>query len=474
MSTARVLVVDDEEFVRESLQELLEARGYEVFTAVGGVAAAELLRKEEVDVVLTDMKMPEGDGQALLQIARSEGVDVPILVLTGASSVGEAVAAMKTGAYDLLEKPVDPEHLTHALERALERGRLRREVAGLRSTLRLARTGRRWIASSPAALRVSAAIERAAKSDAPVLLTGPSGVGKAVVAEELHRASARAANSFVRVDCAALEPDVLPQVLFGQRGSSDGEERADSIGRVALARGGTLVLDEISMISLEAQGRLSRLLERGEFERVGEARPRQSDVRVIASTNQRLRERVERGAFREDLYWRLDVLRIDVPTLEQRREDLIDLARELARELGRSAHSAPDLAFTPDAEALLLAYPWPGNALELRSVIERALLIRGDASGELDADVISGALDAQLDAIRRPAGVKAGGPPGQELLIRANLLALERSLVLQALGRSKGRRSEAADLLGIDARNLGYYFRKHKITDEELERTARG
>ena len=473
--SARVLVVDDEDFVRESLEALLSARGYHVRTARGGLEAVEILRGGEIDVVLTDMKMPQGDGNSLLRTAQSEGLDVPVLVLSGASSVTEAVTAMKCGAYDLLEKPAEPERLTSALERALERGRLRREIRGLRATLRLPRTGRRWVARSPAALRVKGAVANAAHSRAPVLLTGPSGVGKGVVAEELHRAGERASEPFVRVDCAALSSSEVARVLFGERAQP--ELRAgEGAGRVTLAEGGTLLLDEVGALGLEAQARLLSLIENGEYQRVGEQRIRRANVRVIATSNKKLRAEVESGVFREDLYWRLDVLRIDVPTLELRREDLPQLVAELEAELGGASDSRQPLTLEANALTLLESYSWPGNVRELRSVLERALLLAADGAqigevpGELSREVIGLALDSHLSGeLRDPSG-----NTGTDLSMRANLLALERRLVLEAIKRTRGKRAEAADLLGVDSRNLGYYFRKHRISDEELEIAARG
>lgn len=469
----RVLIVDDEDFVRESLRALLESRGYAVSTAAGGDEAAALLRREEVDVVLTDMRMPAGDGNRLLGVlrdARRDGeLDVPVVVLSGASSVGEAVTAMKRGAFDLLEKPADPDRLVRALERAREQVRLRREVFALRDTLR-PDDRRRWIAQAPASQRVRSALERAAASDAPLLLTGPSGVGKGVVAEEVHRASARAPEPFVRVDCAAHEPEQLAVLLYGaRRGALGGDERR-RLGRVSLARGGTLVLDEVDALEDALQARLMTLIESGEVTRVGDERARRADVRLIVSSNRDLRALSAEGRFRSDLYWRLDVLRLDVPGLEARREDLDELARALLEELS-PVGAVPVL--TPEALALLQSYGWPGNALELRSVLERARLLSQGLA--LDAETVGLALDGQLAAGTPGAG---GGSrddaSGESLEIRANVAALERRLVLTALERARGKRSEAADLLGVDARNLGYYFRKHRLTDEELERAARG
>ncbi|MFT5291845.1 MAG: DNA-binding NtrC family response regulator, partial [Planctomycetota bacterium] len=469
MSNARILVVDDEEFVRDSLQAVLEAHGYVVRVASGAQSAIKLLRTEEFDAILTDMRMPQGDGNELLQSARAEGLDVPVLVLTGASTVGEAVTAMRSGAYDLLEKPVEPERLVGALERALERGRLTREVQGLRATLRLPQKGRRWISTSPAGERVLGAIQTAAASDAPVLISGPSGVGKSVVAEEVHRASPRASQPFVRVDCAALGAREFSSLLFGKAAP----------GRVAIAEGGSLFLDEISNLDSDSQASLLGLIETGEYESPGSTggQRRRANVRIVATTNQRLLEHTERGSFRADLYWRLAVLGIDVPTLEARREDLPLLGRELGVELGiRAGDRGAVLHLQPDARALLEAYHWPGNVRELRSVLERALLNREQLDGvvQVDASAIAASLDAQIGGSQAQGeSPNRGTLEGQDLCIRPKLIALERELVLAALTRTGGRRTEAAELLGVDSRNLGYYIRKHRITEAELGRASR-
>jgi two-component system response regulator AtoC len=462
-----VLVVDDEAYVRDSLSEVLQAEGMRPHAVDGARAAIEFLARKRVDVIVTDLRMPSGDGMMLLEESRSLGAAIPILVITGVGTVGEAVRAIKAGAFDFLQKPVDPEELAVLVRRAAEHRRLVGEVASLRSEVQGRQVSRRLVGGSPAMERVRAAIRQVAPTDATVLITGESGTGKELAAEEIHRSSPRARGPLVRVSCAALPPERFERVFFGERaGGPSGGEPGEERGRFAEAEGGTLVLDEVGALQAGAQARLLRVLETGEFHPLGEARVRIADVRVIATSNADLAAQVETGGFRRDLLYRLAVFPIEMPPLRAHKEDLAEIARHLLERphrLPRARALGVPVELGGEALDVLASYDWPGNVRELSNVLERAAIISG--GGELRAELLRDLLEANAPPpeLRAPA----------ELNLRKNLDALERGLVLKAVAATRGKKKEACELLGIDPRNLGYYLRKHAITDEEL-RAASG
>jgi DNA-binding NtrC family response regulator len=379
-----------------------------------------------------------------LQASSSE---LPVVLLTGHGTVASAVECLKAGAADYILKPADPDALEVALSRAIENRSLRREVRYLRSAADAAAEdpvgeGRAW-------RRVLEMVDAAAATDSTVLLLGESGTGKELLARRLHVRSARASAPFVRVNCAAVPLEMWESEFFGHRRGAFTGALADREGRFQLAHRGTLLLDEVGAAPPAAQAKFLRVIQEGEFERLGEARPTRVDVRLVASTNSALEAEVEAGRFRSDLFYRLNVVRIDVPPLRERAEDVPLLVRRFAAEIaGRMGRAAPEPG--PNALARLQAYSWPGNARELRSVVERALVL--DPEGGLD------------DVDLLPAGGRAadGVVPG-DLNLRTRLGALERELLIEALKRSGGVRKEAARLLGIDARNFSYYARKHDL-----------
>jgi len=417
-----VLVVDDEPFVRDSIAEVLRADGWKTHAAAGAREAVAFLESQGVDVIVTDLRMPEGDAFLLLDHARKGAVEIPIVVITGVGTVAEAVRAMKAGAFDFLQKPVDPEELLLLARRAAEHRRLLAEVRALRETVRGLRAPRALVGKSASMERVRALIAQVARTDATVLVRGESGTGKELAAGEIHRRSARGARPLVRVHCA---------------GSPEGAFERD---RVAEAEGGTLVLDEVGALTPTLQTRLLHLLESGR------------DLRVIAITNEDLAARVKSGEFRADLYWRLDVFPIEMPPLREHREDLPEIVRHFLDWAGRE-HPGAGPRPTQEALEVLGTYGWPGNVRELRNVLERAVILAGDR--ELDADLFRSILES--------APAPAGAPPERELHLRKNLDAAEKEIVLRALARTQGRKKEASILLGIDPRNLGYYLRKHGI-----------
>jgi len=457
-SRGRVLVVEDEAYVRDSLVEILRARRFDA-SAAGSVAEALAhLGRAPVDVVLSDLRMPGADGLELVRRMQTAAPDVPVVILTGHGNVASAVACLKAGASDYILKPAEPEALEVALDRALEGRALRREVRYLRSAV--ADQTEVAIGESGAWRRVMAMVEAAAATDAGVLFTGESGTGKELLARRLHALSGRASGPFVKVNCSAVPLEMWESEFFGHRKGSFAGAVTDREGRFQLADRGTLLLDEVAAMPSAGQAKLLRAIQDGEFERLGDEQATRVDVRVVASTNSDLEAEVQQGRFRADLFYRLNVLRIDVPPLRDRREDIPLLARHFADQVAqRLGRPSPDLAAVTLAR--LGAYPWPGNVREVRNVIERAMIL-DPARGLEDLDLAPGG-----GASASPAG----GPPlaGRELNLRDALNKLERELLLEAHRRAGGVRKEAAHLLGIDPRNLSYYMRKHDLDADAVE-----
>jgi DNA-binding NtrC family response regulator len=453
-----VLVVDDEEFVRQSLEDLLQSEGYRALTATGVKEALDVLDKESASAIVTDLRMPGGSGLDLIEEARKRGSDAPIIVLTGAGTVGEAVAAMKSGAHDFIQKPVDPEQFVLLIARAIEHQDLVSEVKYLRRSVEDLRGPTEMVGASPALTAVRLLVAQVAPTMATVLVTGESGTGKELVAAEVHRLSDRRGGNFVRVNCAAISENLFESEFFGHRRGAFTSAVSDRAGRFAEAVGGTLVLDEIGTLRPEMQAKLLRVLETGEYQVVGESRTRVANVRVVAITNEDLASRVREGAFRKDLFYRLNIFPIEVPPLRKRKEDIPALALHFlgrARTVSGRPPAAPDEeVLPPAARRVLCDYDWPGNVRELRNVMERASILAGPRL--IDAQL----LEAIVGASARIDGGAAGDA---DLNVRRRVDALERQLITEALSRAGGKKREAAALLGIDPKNLGYYLRKHGV-----------
>lgn len=453
-----VLVVEDEDYVRDSLGEMLRARGYATRLAASIEAAGQVLSRSPVDVVLTDLRLGGSDGLDLIRRLRATSPDTPVVVLTGFGTVGSAVECIRAGASDYLLKPAEPGALEVAIERALASRALQREVRYLRgSPAGPGGEEEEPVGNSAAWLRVMSMARSAAQADSTVLLLGESGTGKEVLARLIHRLSPRARGPYVRVNCAAVPLEMWESEFFGHRKGAYTGASADREGRFHLAHGGTLFMDEIGAMPLAAQAKILRVVDTGEFDRLGDDEPTRVDVRVIAATNSDLEAEAAAGRFRRDLLYRLDVVRIEVPPLRDRPEDVPLLARrflaEISARLGRPAPRVSDAAL-----AELQAYPWPGNARELRNVIERALVLESGDTVDSFHPFLSPVM---------ASAAPAGGPPA-ELGLRDALLRREREVVLEAVRRSGGVRKEAARLLGVDPRNLGYYLRKHGIDPDQV------
>jgi DNA-binding NtrC family response regulator len=450
-----VLVVDDEAYVRESLGEMLRARGFEVQLAAGVQEAMGLLARSSVDVVLTDLKMPEGGGLELVRSSRASFAEVPIVVLTGFGTVASAVECLQAGAADYILKPAAPAALEVALERAMESRALRRELNYLRGSEDQRDLP---VGESAAWQQVMRTIRAAAPTDSTVLILGESGTGKELLARLVHRWSARATAAYVRVNCAAIPMDMWESEFFGHRRGAFTGATADREGRFRLAHHGTLFMDEVGSMPLAAQAKILRVVQDGEFDRLGDERPTRADVRLVAATNSDLEAEIAAGRFRQDLYYRLNVVRVVVPPLRERVDDIPLLARHFAAEIAvRLGRVTP--AFSVSCVEEMQAYPWPGNARELRNAVERAMIL--EPSEQLTS------LELTIPPLGTPREPSAADATG-EVNLRAALLSREREVVLEALRRSDGVRKEAARLLGIDQRNLGYYLRKHAIDADKL------
>lgn len=447
----RVLVVEDETYVRESLVAILRDCGFEAEPASSVAEAVDALARSPIDVVLSDLRMPEADGYELVRRFGVEYPELPVVILTGHGTVASAVDCLRAGASDYILKPAEPEALEVVLERAMSSRSLRRELRYLRKSA----TGAPPVpmGESQAWRRVMAIVDAAAATDSTVLLVGESGTGKEVLARRIHELSQRASQPFVKVNCAAVPIEMWESEFFGhRRGSFTGAE-SDREGRFQLADRGTILLDEIGAMPAAGQAKLLRVIQEGEFDRLGDRRPTRVDVRIIASTNTVLEAEVARGTFRSDLFYRLNVVGIRVPPLRERDDDIPILAsyfvREVAAGLGR-----PPVPLPPETISRLRAYRWPGNVRELRNVIERALVL----------DPEDGLRDLEL---LPTGGVPSKSEPAPDLNLRDALLQRERELIREALRRAQSTRKDAARLLGIDPRNLSYYLRKHGLEPDE-------
>jgi DNA-binding NtrC family response regulator len=452
-----VLVVEDEPYVRESLLAMLAARGFDLVAAGSLPEAESRLARSPVDLVLTDLRLQGADGLELVRRFQAANPELPIVVLTGHGNVTSAVECLRAGASDYILKPADPEALEVALERALAARSLRREVRYLRSAA--AREAGAPVGQSPAWKRAMAMVEAAAPTSSIVLLTGESGTGKELLARRLHAGSPRASAAFVRVNCAAVPLEMFESEFFGHRKGAFTGAASERDGRFKLADGGTLLLDEVGTMPAAGQAKLLRVIQDGEFERLGDEQPMRVDVRILAATNADLEAEVQAGRFRTDLFFRLNVVRIDVPPLRERLEDIPLLARLFAQEVAsRLGRPAPELP--PETLARMRSYAWPGNVRELRNVIERALIL----------DPREGLQNLELlPAGAAPAPASAGPSERSDLNLRDGMGRAERELLLEALRRARQVRKDAAQLLGIDPRNLSYYLRKHNLESEPSE-----
>jgi two-component system, NtrC family, response regulator HydG len=438
---ATLLVADDDPGLRESLERTLTREGYRVVLASDGRAALERVQAGGVDLIVTDLRMPGLTGLELLRAAKAIMPDVDVILLTAFGTVEEAVKAMKDGAYDFLTKPFRREQLIKLVDKALERRDLIEQNKALKKQLEDIRAKGQMIGASPAFRRMLTLVEQIADSSATILIQGESGAGKELVARTIHERSGRRAGPFVAVNCAALPETLLESELFGyEKGAFTGAAGRKE-GRFELANGGTLFLDEVADLSLVTQPKILRVLQEGEFERLGATRTIQVDVRIVSATNQDLAEMVKDKRFREDLYYRLNVITVRVPPLRERHEDVRVLAqhylRVYAAKNGRKLEG-----FSNEALERLESYAWPGNVRELENLIERTVLLA--RKDRIDAE----------DLPEEVAGVKR--PPRDAILelVGTPLADIEQRLLDETLRITGGNKTQAAKLLGIDVRTV--------------------
>jgi DNA-binding NtrC family response regulator len=450
---SRILIADDHDSLRRGLARAITEAGHDVEEAPDGNAAIERLHQSAFDVVLTDLKMRDLDGLDVLRTAKTLQPHSVVILMTAFGSVHTAVEAMRIGAFDYVPKPFELEEMEVKIEKALEHRRLRHEIDYLRHTQRTLYDFDRIIGASGALQRVLDVVRKVAQSNATVLIRGETGTGKELIAGAIHHNSSRAGRSFVKVNCAALQENLLESELFGhEKGAFTGADKL-RIGRFEQADGGSLFLDEVGDMSANTQAKILRVLQEHEFERLGGTATIHVNVRLMAATNGNLAQMVAKGLFREDLYYRLNVVSIEIPPLRERKEDIPALAQTFIGKFSGELKKKT-AGITPAALKLLMRYNWPGNIRELENAIECAALFCANRLIE--------AGDLRLG--EAPSTAEAGGPPVVKLPVAGIALEeVERQTLIEALKMSNWVQSEAAALLHISPRVMHYKVKVHAI-----------
>ncbi|MEK7385091.1 MAG: sigma-54 dependent transcriptional regulator [candidate division NC10 bacterium] len=453
MPDTRVLVADDERSMRDLLAIMLKQAGHDVALAEGGAEAIEALKREPFDLIVTDLRMREVDGLAVLRAAKEHSPQTVVLVITAFASTETAVEAMKLGAYDYITKPFKMDEVKLTIANALERKRLQDENQALKRQLRRERGFENFVGRNRQMLDIFDTIRKTADSLSTVLITGESGTGKELVARALHEESSRRTGPFVSVNCGAIPETLMESEFFGHLKGAFTGAVASTTGLFSAANGGTLFLDEITEVPHSVQVKLLRAIQEREVRRVGDTRDVKVDVRLIAASNRDVAKAVAGGMLREDLFYRLNVIPIHIPPLRERREDIPLLVahfiKKIAAELGKSVRGV-----TPEALAILESYHWPGNIRELENVIERALVL---GSGEmLDTDALPADLRRPRDVQDVPVEIPESG-----LDLQATLDQIEQRYIQMALSRTGGVQTRAAELLRVSFRQLRYKLQKY-------------
>jgi DNA-binding NtrC family response regulator len=447
-----VLVVDDEQIMQDSCSRILVKEGYNVFTADCGEAALEQCDRESYDLVLLDLKMPGMGGIKTLSRLKEMDPGITILIMTGYPSIETAVRAIKLGAYDYITKPFTPDALRFAINRALERKHLIFENQHLRHQLKAKNETDVIIGQSQAMRNIYELVRRTAPTDSTVLITGESGTGKELIARAIHNYSLRDEKEFITVDCSALVETLLESELFGHvKGSFTGAIQA-KYGSFELANGGTFFFDEIGNLSHDIQAKLLRVIQEKEIKPVGSERTIKVDVRIIAATNKNLRQAIAKKTFREDLYYRLNVVPIHISPLRERKEDIPLLVHHLLKKFNRKRET-PITRVEPETMKLLVGHEWPGNVRELENAIERALILE-------DGDTL---LPRCFPWFVEYKQVKAVTPTGKVY----SLEAVEKEHIKRVLKETKGHRGQTASLLGIDRKTLYQKIKKYRLNKEQ-------
>jgi len=452
----KILVVDDEKSLRDFLGIILKKEGYAVTTAGDGEEAGRLLRKEMFDLVLTDVKMPKVGGLEVLKMVKETSPDTIVLMITAFASTETAIEAMKEGAYDYLSKPFQIEEVKLIIRNALEKKRLRAENQLLKKKVRGASTLEDIIGRSAPMQNVLGVVKKVADTQSNVLILGESGTGKELIAQAIHSGSQRKDNPFVAVNCSALPEPLLESELFGHMKGSFTGAHQNKPGLFEVAHGGTIFLDEIGDTPPGIQAKLLRVLEEKEFRRIGGTQNIKVDVRIIAATNKDLEKAVAEGAFREDLYYRLDVIPIQLPPLRDRVEDIPLLVRHFLTIMNQGLNKKIRTV-TPEAMKALQSHPWRGNVRELENVLERVVALTAGEAIEL-SDV--------TDCLQKPVGSKDPAPatlPPEGLDLDKVIGDLEKTYLLKALERTNWVKRDAAKLLQLNMRSFRYRLEKHGI-----------
>ena len=440
MAKARILIVDDEESTRELFAELLQRWGYDVDQTADGHAALKIAAETRPDVIISDLVMPKLDGLALVRALREEQPDTPVVIITGKGSIDAAVEAVREGVFDFVEKPLDPARLKVILQRALEKKETLHEMQVLRRRLGQVDSGVGLVGNSPPMRRAMELVEKVAPSKASVVITGQSGTGKEMVARAIHQLSPRRDRPFIAINCSAIPSTLIESEMFGhERGAFTGADQR-RLGAWELADGGTLFLDEVGEIPIELQAKFLRVLEEERLRRLGGKSEISVDVRVISATNRDLKEEIKSGRFREDLYFRLNVLHIPLSPLKERREDIPLLVQHFIDRFSREG--GKKLAgLTPQATKVLSEYAWPGNIRELRNTLERAVILCGSAA---------------IDVEHLPAEMAVGGGESAYLKVPFGLplREVEKEYILSSLGRMQNNKARTAQALGISEKTL--------------------
>jgi len=448
-----VLVIDDERSILQSLEGILIDEGYQVILAESGRTGLDILEKEIPDLVLLDIAMPGMDGIEVLSRIKAVFPFIPVIIMTGHGSIDLAVKAIKLGSYDFLEKPLEMDKLLLTVKNAIDFGNLQRENLLLKQKIEKQHA---FIGESPVIQVLRRQIEQVAPTDAWVLIYGENGSGKEVVAREIHRQSQRRSRPFVEVNCAAIPEELIESELFGHEKGAFTGATSSKRGKFDMAHEGTLFLDEIGDMSLKTQAKILRILEEQRFERVGGNKTIQVDVRVIAATNKNLEQEIKKGTFREDLYFRLNVIPFTVPPLRERGEDIPLLAEYFLSEFTEN-RGKPLKTLSPEALKALKAYPWPGNVRELRNVMERLSIM-------VPAETIR-VQDLPPEILKRQAVLAPDQvtPPLGAPTIKEAVSQFERSYIIQKLRENEGNISKTAEKIGIARRNLTHKIKSYDI-----------
>jgi nitrogen regulation protein NR(I) len=467
----QVLIVDDEPNLRKILSAQLTRDGYDVLTAEDGEQGLQLLREHHIDLVITDLKMPKVDGMTLLKKALEEEPELPVILITAHGTIDTAVEALKSGAFDFVTKPFDKDEVRQIVSKALRT----RELRGHDATPTAASRGARFgiIGGSPGIAELYAILERVADTPTTVLITGESGTGKELVARALHEHSSRRDKPFIKVNCAAIPKELIESELFGyERGAFTGAVTSKP-GRFELANGGTLFLDEIGEIPVEMQVKLLRALQESEFERVGGIKTIRVDVRLVAATNRDLKKLIASGAFREDLFYRLNVVPIRLPALRDRTSDIPILVEHFLAKFNDRLRKRVE-GVEADARDLLVQYPWPGNIRELENVIERAVLFCDTQqlrATDLPPDLRGVPALANVRVPEADLQAALAGEGGLKEHVKVAMSRLEKELVSRALKQTSGNVTHAARLLKISRKGLQLKMKELGLREGSNERS---